>query len=307
MSDIRCAVCAEPWDAYGVFHGDMLPWESRLFRAGAGCPCCKGHATAETRETSEYAHAHDVLVGAAWDDPSRFVVGHTVGELPAKRPEWKRPEDRVCWECSECDAAVMRDADVTHPKLVYPDRGFGREYVDGLYWRGVRHETNEHEHALAETLSMPGHACPEDWKAGDRVLCPACGENCHGCGARLGEDERHPLGGGYYHPDYYCEDCLGDAEHEAEQSDWTAYGASDSRKALVEAFCLSSATESWLDDVSDDAVWDLRHEHGGGDRDECAHDQEGTVFDDAWAYDPRFTRSMLAAWIVARRKEARAR
>jgi len=36
MSDIRCVVCGEPWEAYGVNHGDMLPWEAKLFRAGAG-------------------------------------------------------------------------------------------------------------------------------------------------------------------------------------------------------------------------------------------------------------------------------
>lgn len=40
MSDIYCAKCGEPWDAYGVRHGDMEPNEAEKFRRGQGCPCC---------------------------------------------------------------------------------------------------------------------------------------------------------------------------------------------------------------------------------------------------------------------------
>lgn len=40
MSDIYCTVCGEPWDAYGVRHGDMPPAEARQFLAGQGCPSC---------------------------------------------------------------------------------------------------------------------------------------------------------------------------------------------------------------------------------------------------------------------------
>ena len=38
--DIRCAQCREPWDAYGVRHGDMEPGEATQFLKGEGCPCC---------------------------------------------------------------------------------------------------------------------------------------------------------------------------------------------------------------------------------------------------------------------------
>jgi len=41
MSDILCSVCGEPWDGYGVRHGDMTPAEARKFLAGQGCPCCQ--------------------------------------------------------------------------------------------------------------------------------------------------------------------------------------------------------------------------------------------------------------------------
>ncbi len=46
MSDIYCAICGEPWDAYGVYHGDMDEDERSRFLSGAGCPCCRfGHKT----------------------------------------------------------------------------------------------------------------------------------------------------------------------------------------------------------------------------------------------------------------------
>ncbi len=40
MSDIVCSICGEPWDAYGVRHGDMTPAEARQFLTGQGCPSC---------------------------------------------------------------------------------------------------------------------------------------------------------------------------------------------------------------------------------------------------------------------------
>ena len=40
MGDILCRRCGEPWDAYGVTHGDMTALEARRFRAGKGCPVC---------------------------------------------------------------------------------------------------------------------------------------------------------------------------------------------------------------------------------------------------------------------------
>lgn len=40
MGDVRCAKCGEPWDYYGVRHGDMEEEEASRFLAGEGCPCC---------------------------------------------------------------------------------------------------------------------------------------------------------------------------------------------------------------------------------------------------------------------------
>jgi len=40
MSDIKCAKCGEPWDAYGIRNGDMEKDEAARFLKGEGCPCC---------------------------------------------------------------------------------------------------------------------------------------------------------------------------------------------------------------------------------------------------------------------------
>lgn len=42
MGDITCRVCGEPWEAYGIRHGEMTPEEADKFLKGLGCPCCKG-------------------------------------------------------------------------------------------------------------------------------------------------------------------------------------------------------------------------------------------------------------------------
>jgi len=40
--DVYCKRCGEPWDVYGVEHGDMDDHERRRFWAGEGCPSCFG-------------------------------------------------------------------------------------------------------------------------------------------------------------------------------------------------------------------------------------------------------------------------
>jgi hypothetical protein len=44
MSDMLCSVCGEPWDAYGVRHGDMTTEGAERFLAGEGCPVCEFRA-----------------------------------------------------------------------------------------------------------------------------------------------------------------------------------------------------------------------------------------------------------------------
>jgi len=38
--DLICNVCGEPWDSWGVSHGDMTKRERKIFYEGKGCPSC---------------------------------------------------------------------------------------------------------------------------------------------------------------------------------------------------------------------------------------------------------------------------
>lgn len=93
MHDVSCSICAEPWDSYGVNHGDMTPGEAAAFHRGEGCPVCRYGTKAHKRNThprpgilalraqqaaTEQAHHHAVPVVANEAESPSLVVpeGH---------------------------------------------------------------------------------------------------------------------------------------------------------------------------------------------------------------------------------------
>jgi hypothetical protein len=71
MSDIVCAMCGEPWDAYGVYHGDMTSDEAERFLAGEGCPACE-FGTIQSAAGDAWAAAESELEWSD-DDPMRIL------------------------------------------------------------------------------------------------------------------------------------------------------------------------------------------------------------------------------------------
>ena len=71
MADISCAVCGEPWDAYGVRHGDMEDDEAELFLAGKGCPACGFGTKVEGGLLTRMAAAQSEL---EWTDEDPMLV-----------------------------------------------------------------------------------------------------------------------------------------------------------------------------------------------------------------------------------------
>ena len=60
--DLYCARCGEPWDAYGVRHGDLTDEERELFLKGEGCPSCWGEEVVSRPFRAELmATLHEVL------------------------------------------------------------------------------------------------------------------------------------------------------------------------------------------------------------------------------------------------------
>lgn len=173
MSDIHCAVCGEPWDAWGDF-SDMKRWEAALFKQGAGCPTCEGVGDAgdtDDENAPPMRHMRDVLLSGATDDPCAFACGG--GGLPdaATRPAWAPPPDVVLWECAGCKSAVMREGDPEDPE-------------DAFFWR------QHHSRWKYHTPVGWEDACHENGfvTLGGEKYCPACVTTCEDCGKPIFTD-----------------------------------------------------------------------------------------------------------------------
>lgn len=177
MSDIQCAVCREPFDAYGVTHGDMLKWEAKLFRQGAGCPSCQGVVPKglDVEESTEL-HLVDRIMQSPWDDDAD-PVGEAGGALAGRRVPWVRPEP-VAVEgctCAGCGVSIA-----LNPEDDYPVWHGGQKvhYREGYAW------------TWPELVEAIGGAEPTDYvdpakwlRIGDQPYCPGCADTCDDCGA----------------------------------------------------------------------------------------------------------------------------
>ena len=200
MSDIKCVVCGEPWDAYGVQHGDMLPWEVPLFRAGAGCPACEGVPNGYTPATIfDLANGDD-------DELDRIHAAERVAE--GTQPAWSRPSDPILWECDDCGVQAVTDLDT------------GDNIYRALYSSRASYER---WHRNEDAPDEPEHT----FEGGTRV-CQKCYTTCAECGDPICPADNHGNGGGYPDPrggyddsDKVCsEDCLTAAEDEQAWEIW---------------------------------------------------------------------------------------
>lgn len=184
--DIKCVVCGEPWDSYGV-QSDMLPWETKLFRQGAGCPCCKGVGSVELTSIHDFSNGDG-------DEFERIAAYENRGKVP-----WVRPDDKVHWECAGCGVKVITDSDDEELKYDSPINSRGQKW-----YISHRYETG----------------CPEEEPAhvfGHDKMCEFCVTSCAGCGVKVTSlldfgdvyDPGYcaPLSG-ESHQNVYCIDCI---------------------------------------------------------------------------------------------------
>lgn len=167
MADIKCAICGEPWDAYGARHGDMAPWEFQLFKKGAGCPCCKGTAPAGVDATE--AHLRSIIIDGGTDDPHAFAL---VNNPDAPRPKWERPADKVLFECAGCGSKLVHDID--HPDTP-ENHDIARE------WKLVPEVSRIYYYKAKDWPTDPDEL-PEIEK---QKYCPPCATTCGECGTPI--------------------------------------------------------------------------------------------------------------------------
>lgn len=131
MSDIRCAVCGEPWDQWGANHGDMKWWEYDLFKAGAGCSACEGdtgqHQNVEVEDGDALVeHVRSIVMNA--EDPDDWAQLHADEDAGSRK--WEEPEPKKLWECAGCKVQVVISNDAPY------DGNEIQEEDDWLEWCG---------------------------------------------------------------------------------------------------------------------------------------------------------------------------
>jgi hypothetical protein len=214
MSDIRCVVCGEPWDAWGANHGDMLPWELKLFRQGAGCPSCEGTPNGYAPATLDDVENGD-------DDPMlRIIAAERVARGDA--PKWERPADPIHWTCDGCGVQVITNLDSCSQD--------GRETrTDDALEYSIPYKSRAHDWYHSHN---PRNGCPETEPAhtfenGTKV-CEFCLTRCTECDAPLcstieyGDtyDEGNPLPSPEDSNESVCVDCLDKVESREADRVW---------------------------------------------------------------------------------------
>lgn len=208
MGDLLCRVCGEPWDAYGLHHGDVMAWEARLFKAGAGCPSCEGIPPEGMTDADAEARTLAAAEAASneWDDPESFglvrdvLASAVTGKMPARRP-WKAPEQKVLWQCAGCEVKAVASLRFSLCEENPPDQQ--RE------WQGQR------VHGQLRAHDEPEEAAPHTIDG--KPYCAGCAATCDGDGCRTSIFQRSDLEGNYH--DSYCVACFEKLSSEQEIED----------------------------------------------------------------------------------------
>jgi len=121
--NIHCAICNEPWDDYGLSHGDVAAWEADMIRKGYGCPCCIQNGF---NPTEEYVEPKQLVVFRCDSCESDITIDQSEiqydgTELVCYKPEHVYCDDGIicikCYErdysyCENCSKTIATDVSV---------------------------------------------------------------------------------------------------------------------------------------------------------------------------------------------------
>lgn len=74
--DVICAQCSEPWEYYGIEHGDFEEQDIEPFFKGESCPCCKDRPERRKKDEEglgQFWEQHFETLLEATDEPDRFI------------------------------------------------------------------------------------------------------------------------------------------------------------------------------------------------------------------------------------------
>jgi hypothetical protein len=181
--DIKCVVCSEPWDSYGVTNGDMEKWEAHLFKQGAGCPCCKGKSSKkfEPKTIADFSNGDG-------DEMERIAAYENAQS--GKAPPWQKPPSTVRWTCKCCGVQVISEPFEEEVSYHLPINAIGSKwYISHPYRNG------DPEKEPFKIINKESY-------------CEFCAKTCDGCDAPIvkhGIEEMYEEG--------WCSNLEGEGSH----------------------------------------------------------------------------------------------
>jgi hypothetical protein len=137
----------------------MLKWEAKLFRRGAGCPCCKGippnGKIADKRSIFDFENGDE-------DELDRIIAYENA--LNGKVPKWERPEPKILWTCAGCGVRVVRSPDDGNLEYDLPPDAKGAKWY------------KSHPYSMGKPEDEPAHVF------GKEPVCEFCLGHCYHCG-----------------------------------------------------------------------------------------------------------------------------
>lgn len=225
MVDIHCIQCGEPWNAWGARHGDMAEWEYKLFRQGAGCPCCEGEDNGFTPDRLSHVEFGD-------EDPMVRInqMDDKLEGVPF--PKWEPPPPTIFWQCDGCGVQVVGNNELSKDDEDYldyelPTGAAGRQwYHSHPYHRGTPEETPAHtfteeDYKLVYVTSERSGGSVQSYEpvvTETHKVCEFCLDHCHECGEPVSsilDVECYDVGYAACPPEYssmrgdvYCIHCI---------------------------------------------------------------------------------------------------
>lgn len=204
-NDINCAVCGEPFNQWGLNHGDMKAWETDLFKKGAGCPCCLGIVPAgSSLGATILEHVQSVFSRA--EDPHSFELANTADfrEDNDPLPKWEEPKEplKKYWSCARCEVSAA--VSLAAP---YDGKNLSKDPI-WLEWFGgekLHYKNGGGPYTYGDVARGDGPPLEAPFTVNGLPHCPGCAKACGECGGHIFAsnedlDDVYDPGYGHLHP-----------------------------------------------------------------------------------------------------------
>lgn len=128
MSDIYCKICNEPWDVWGLAHGDVKAWEADMIRKGIGCPCCLQN---EKERSPDYIKPNPLILSVCCECGFQFTIDQDEIEYDGTELYYK-DKDTIMDHWSILDGRIYCDSCAS--EFQYCDECNGLVHTDSLYY-----------------------------------------------------------------------------------------------------------------------------------------------------------------------------